>query len=91
MSLESAISDLVRAIDTSQPNVAVREIIRQRDEAIATSNRLRDSLKWSEEKRTENWSRLETERRRVRSLRAYIKRLKGSDRVVVNSGTKGKP
>ena len=85
MSLESAISDLVRAIEASQPNVAVREIIRQRDEAIATSNRLRDSLKWSEERRTENWSQLETERRRVRSLRAYIKRMKGSDRIVVNS------
>ena len=76
MSLEDAVHRLVNVIGTTDNTAAVKEIIRQRDEALENARRNEANWKWADERREKYWRELETERRRSRSLRAYIKRMK---------------
>lgn len=76
MSLEDAVHRLANAIGAADTSAAVKEIIRQRDEALEMARRHEANFKWADGKKDELYRRLETEYRRVRSLRAHIKKLK---------------
>ena len=76
MALEDAVAGLIRALDRQQNNDAVAEIIRQRDDALEMKRRHEINWNWSEDRRNKALRDLDTERRRVRSLRAIIRKLK---------------
>ena len=76
MSLESEIRKLTAAINRRDEHAAVAELIRQRDEAREMQRRAENNFKWADGRKDAYYRLLETERRRVRSLRAVIKQLK---------------
>ena len=76
MSLETSIERLALAVERNYEALAVAEIIRQRDEALEIARRDRNGWEWADKRRDEYASRLEKERRRVRSLRGVITRMK---------------
>jgi hypothetical protein len=76
MSLEDAIYRLAGAVQAQGEASAVKELIRQRDDALELSRRDKRNWEWADGKRSEYARLLDTERRRVRSLRAVIRRIK---------------
>lgn len=76
MSLEEQINRLANVISMSQEGTAVAEIIRQRDEALTASERRKQDSDWYQQRSSDLYDNLQTERRRTAALRAYIKRLK---------------
>lgn len=80
MALESVIERLAYAIERGEPNIAVREIIRERDVAL---NNLRDMTNrrdyWEKECR-EQRQRGYAKDRRIASLKGVITRMKRAPR-----------
>ena len=81
MALEDLAFRLVLAIERGSENTAVEEIIRQRDEALEMKRRHEVNWNWSEDRRNKTLRELDTERRRTRALRAFIKRMKAVPHV----------
>lgn len=76
MSLEDAVQRLVNVLGTQEPNAAVREIIRQRDEAQQNFAAARRSAETYERYYLECDARYAKLNRVVSSLRGVITRMK---------------
>lgn len=73
MSLEDAINRLAVATEN---NAAVREIIRQRDEALLKVESLARSLKWTENMKDSYYKSYQEQSRKNIAMRGVITRMK---------------
>lgn len=76
MSLEEQVNRLARAIESSEANVAVREIIRQRDDAVKKLASMTTDRDWYTRRLTESETVNSRMARRISALQGVITRMK---------------